>query len=777
MRLLAILFLISLGFNINAQLNVDSLGHVNYITTHGTMLNDIWGYTDEAGNEYALVGCEKGTSIVDVTDPSNPVEILYEPGMQSIWRDLKTWGDYAYVTTEALNGLMIIDLSPLPASTSLPISFYTGPVGNEWQSAHNLFIDEFGYAYIFGSNRDNGGVIILDVATDPMNPVEVGTFDTWYTHDGYAQNDTMYLAHVYDGIFSIVDITDKANPVLLGTSFTPSSVSHNIWTTTDGQTAFTTDEVSGGYIASYDISDHSNIVELDRIQSSPGVGVIPHNATVLGDYVISSYYSDGVVIHDATYPYNMIEVGNYDTYFDQTTNYDGCWGVYPYFPSGHILATDRSEGLFILGPNYAQACYLEGTVTDASNANPLQDVQVTIIGDNQLNYSNGTGFYASGIATSGTYDVTYYKVGYYTQTISTNLTNGVLTTQDVQLVPIPPYSLTVRVFIEGTSTPISGADIELIVPQISHMGVTNGLGEESLNLYYEDVYNVIVGKWGYRTTCLDTLIDNTTGIIDVYLKPGYYDDFTFDFGWSVIGDATAGMWERGVPFATTSTAQPPADVLNDCGISIYVTGNMQSINPSDDDVQDGYTTLISPVMDLSTFTEPYLKYSRRFFCYHGPGAFDDSLKILVSNGSVQVLVDAVGTMVPDSVKWEEISIKLSDFLPVTSTMQCFFTTSDYAPNPNITEAGLDRFMVVEEAELGLSENDQNKLRIYPNPTYSTLNIEGLDQQEEFTMRALNGKVVLKGDILNGGQIDVSALHPGVYFLCVGNINKKIVKVN
>src|SRR5690606_21603242 len=180
-------FLFSFGA-IKAQLNMDSISHVDYNLLHSTVINDVWGYEDELGNEYALVGTQKGTSVVDVSTPSNPLEIFWEPGMESIWRDLKTYDDYAYVTTEAQNGLLIIDLSPLPASTVLSTSYYTGPIGQEWFSAHNLYVTDDGYAYIFGANRGNGGVIILDIHTDPMNPIEVGVFDDWYTHDGYVLN-------------------------------------------------------------------------------------------------------------------------------------------------------------------------------------------------------------------------------------------------------------------------------------------------------------------------------------------------------------------------------------------------------------------------------------------------------------------------------------------------------------------------------------------------------------------------------------------------------------
>ena len=94
-----------------AQFNMSQLGYVDIPTLHTTKLNGIWGYTDEAGNEYALVGTEDGVSIVDITVPAAATEILFIPGLNSVWREIKTVGDYAYVTTEASEGLLIIDLS------------------------------------------------------------------------------------------------------------------------------------------------------------------------------------------------------------------------------------------------------------------------------------------------------------------------------------------------------------------------------------------------------------------------------------------------------------------------------------------------------------------------------------------------------------------------------------------------------------------------------------------------------------------------------------------
>ena len=293
-----------------------------------------------------------------------------------------------------------------------------------------------------------GGAIIYDVNTTPMIPEEVGIFDTWYVHDGYARNDTLYLAHVNDGFLSIVDISDKSNPVLLGTKITSNSFTHNIWPSDDGQVVYTTDELPNSFVTSYDITDPTNIVELDRIQSSPGADVIPHNTFVVNDYLVTSYYVDGITIHDASYPYNLIEVAAYDTYPGQTPTYDGCWGVYPYLPSGNILGADMTEGFFVLSPNYEKAAYLEGVVTDFSNASTLNNVSIEIVSSDQYENTNTNGFYASGMAAAGNYDVNYSKVGYFPQTVSVSLAQGVVPSRIFNWFQLKQFDVTINV-IDG----------------------------------------------------------------------------------------------------------------------------------------------------------------------------------------------------------------------------------------------------------------------------------------------------------------------------------------
>lgn len=771
-----LIFLIFIQNKVHSQLNVDSLSHVNYQTLHGANLNDVWGYVDEEGNEYAIVGTSKGTSIVDVTNPINPIEVFWLPGSESIWRDPCVYGNYAYITTEAEDGLQIIDLSPLPQSTDLTSTLYNGPSANPWQSAHTCFIDENGFAYIFGANRGNGGTIILDVQTNPMNPIEVGTFDNWYIHDGFVRNDTLYAAHIYDGFFSLVNVANKSNPILLGTKTTPNNFTHNIWPSSNGQFVYTTDEVSGAFIGVYDISNPTNIVEVDKTQHSPGTGVIPHNTHVKGDYLITSYYSDGVVIHDITYPTNTIKVGQFDTYPGQTTDFNGCWGVYPYLPSGTILAADITEGLFILGPNYQKASYLQGNVTDQVTGLPITNVSVQIVSNDQIEKTNTLGFYETGLFGVGLYSVTYQKVGYYPKTEVINLQQGLVSTLNTQLIPIPPFNLNIQVYESGGVIPISNAQIKLIHPLIEHTGITNALGQESLTLFYQngDYYRVQVGKWGYKTVCFDSEITENTVELTIELEKGYYDDFEFDFGWAVIANAETGNWERGIPNPTTNTV-PNEDADLDCGKFAFVTGNNPSLNPDVDDVDNGFTTLLSPQFYLTGLTNPHLNYAINYYCFHGPGSVDDTLNIYLLTGSEQILVDQ---LIPPNftMNWQSKSISLANLLPLNSSLQLKVTISDYSPNINITEAGFDRFSITNYNTSATANLSDEILQIYPNPTNNHVKIDGVIEGTKLQLHNVNGSLLKEITAESDTVIlNMSLFHAGIYFIRYNGKNYKLIK--
>lgn len=419
----------------------------------GQTCANICGYAAN-GKEYALVGNQQGTGIVDVTDPVHPFLIKQVTAINNLWREIKVYQHYAYITTEgAGQGLQIIDLANLSLPTpDVVVKSFTGPDGNlvSINKIHSLHIDVAkGYLYAFGGNstvNENGtnipvsGAIVLDIKTDPWNPHYVGKYSLNYIHDGFVINDILYGAHVSVGYFSIIDFTNKSAPMVVNTQTTPTAYTHNTWLSDDGKTIFTTDENAGSYIGAYDISNPLNIKLLDKIRSPSGVNAIVHNTHVLNDYLVTSWYTEGVTIVDAHRPQNLVQVGQYDTYNGTIADFRGAWGVYPYLPSGNLIVSNYTsgDGLFVLTPQYVRACYLEGRVTDQATGLALSGVTVKINStdmDKQAN-SNNLGNYYTGQVTAGTFSVTYSKTGYMTKTVTgTVLTNGVVTTQNVELTP------------------------------------------------------------------------------------------------------------------------------------------------------------------------------------------------------------------------------------------------------------------------------------------------------------------------------------------------------
>ena len=409
------------------QLNMEQVGHFPY----ADQLSDVWGWTDNDGNEYALVGTYGGLSVVDVTDPAEPVEKFFGAGANSIWRDIKTWEHYAYVSNESSGGIYIVDLSPLPGDV---VSFtnFTGSA-YPFSSVHNLYIDETGKLYIFGANNGAGGAIICDLTEDPMNPVELGRFNDYYLHDGMARGDTLWGGAIYAGNLLAIDVTNPSNTEIIGSVSTPGQFTHNAWVSDDGTHVFTTDEVSSGFIGAYNVTDLSNIIETDRIQTAAGSDVIPHNVHVLHDYVITSYYTEGVTIHDASFPEQLFEVGHFDTSPNYSGDgYNGCWGAYPFLPSGNILASDMQEGLYILQPTYSRAVHIAGIVTDSISGDPLFNVIYEVINTYISGQTAFDGSFSFGTLESGTYDLQFSLEGYETKIIEdVEFINGELTGLDI----------------------------------------------------------------------------------------------------------------------------------------------------------------------------------------------------------------------------------------------------------------------------------------------------------------------------------------------------------
>jgi choice-of-anchor B domain-containing protein len=687
-RAAALTLLLALASGALAQtaLNVSFRGNLPY----GPDLSDVWGWTNPAdGKEYALVGLTNGFSIVDVSNPTAPTEVQFVSGVSTIWRDVKTWGNYAYVTNEGGGGLLVVDLSGLPGS--ITTSSWTGGIG--FSTAHNIFMDENGIAYLCGSNGSLGTVFI-DCAANPANPPVVGSYTARYVHDLYVRGDTMWTAEINNGIFSVVDVSNKAAPVVLASQATSSNFSHNCWLSDDGATLYTTDEVSGANVDAYDVSDLSDIQQLDLFRPGTGPGSIPHNTYVRGNFLLTAWYRDGLRITDATQPGNLIEVGFYDTSPFSGNGFNGAWGAYPYLPSGNVLVSDIEEGLFVLTPSYAGAAFVEGQVTDASSGAPLFNASVTLAG--QTATTNLFGQYATGVAASGAYTLTVARSGYVTQNVPVTLTAGSTATANVALVPSTAFTQTGTITASATGTGIAGASIRLESLTGTYTATTNASGGFTIAGLPGDVYDVYVGRWGFLGQVLtgQTLAGAP---LNLALDAGYADEFNLDLGWTSSGSASTGQWTTGVPIGTDFSGvamNPGADAASDAGNRCAMTGNGGGAAGTDD-VDGGTAIWTSPLFDLSAYADPSVAYARWWANDGGSGAPNDSLVIELDNGSATAVLEVVTDGDPDESAWASRSFRVADFLSPTATMRLVVRTADRPATGHLVEAGLDAFAVTD----------------------------------------------------------------------------------
>ena len=350
----------------------------------GVNVNDLWGWTDpDSGREYALVGRYDGTSFVDVSDPVNPRYVgdlpITEGATAGRWRDIKVYRDHAFIVADGsgAHGMQIFDLTKLRDVRGDPVTFEEDAHYSRIASAHNIVInEETGFAYAVGASEGGetcgGGLHMINIQ-DPRAPLFAGCFQdmgtgrqrTGYTHDGQCI--------VYDGpdeehqgqeicfganetALSIADVTDKANPVSISTATYPNvAYAHQGWIDEDHRYFYTNDEldelegnVDRTRTLIWDIADLDDPI-LVREYFTDNTST-DHNLYIRGNLMYQSNYVSGLRILDISDRENPEVVSFFDTTpgSPEGPGFGGSWSNYPFFESGIIVVTSRTEGVFIL---------------------------------------------------------------------------------------------------------------------------------------------------------------------------------------------------------------------------------------------------------------------------------------------------------------------------------------------------------------------------------------------------------------------------------------------
>ena len=169
-------------------------------------------------------------------------------------------------------------------------------------------------------------------------------------------------------------------------------------------------------------------------------------------------------------------------------------------------------------------------------------------------------------------------------------------------------------------------------------------------------------------------------------------DFEAASGWSLGAPATAttGIWVRGVPIGTA--AQPGED-HSPSGTNCWFTGQ-GSVGGSlgENDVDGGETALYSPVMDLTTSSNPVISYWRWYSNNSGASPGADIMSIQISDDLANwTNIEVLGPTGPNaSGGWIQHSFNVSDFALLTSNVQVRFIVGDLGAG-SIVEAAIDDF--------------------------------------------------------------------------------------
>lgn len=372
--------------------NVDLLANMPLNTIGGGNGNDIWGWTDpQTGKEYALVGRTNGTAFVDISNPEQPIYLgnLPTQTVSGTWRDIKVYQNHAFIVADVSgHGLQVFNLTRLRNVTNPPLTFTTDAYYNRFGNSHNIAInEETGFAYAVGSNTCSGGLHMVNIQ-NPTSPVFAGCVSQdGYTHDTqcvvYRGPDAAFLNREIcfssnEDTVTIVDVTDKANPVQLARkTYNGARYTHQGWLTENQRYFLQDDELDeqqlGVNTRTY-IWDMASLINPQHVGTyTAAVAAIDHNLYTRGNYVYEANYRSGLRILDSTNVASgqLTEVAYFDVYPANNNNsFNGAWSSYPYFGSGLVIVNGIEQGLFVLRPNLGSTPTPTPTRTPTASPTP-----------------------------------------------------------------------------------------------------------------------------------------------------------------------------------------------------------------------------------------------------------------------------------------------------------------------------------------------------------------------------------------------------------------------
>jgi len=532
-------------------------------------------------------------------------------------------------------------------------------------STHNIVANPAsGYLYLAGANVGNGGLVAVNIS-DPASPTLEGAWTQMYVHDAqvhtytegpYAGREIAFCGAGFNGGWDasglrIVDVTDKSSMVTLGEIQYPGAVyAHQCWLSEDGTLLYLDDELDedGGQVPSttthvFDVSDLENPTLASTFTN--GLPSIDHNLYIHDGKAFCANYRSGLRVWDLTDPLSPTEVAYFDTYPENDgANFNGAWSSYPFFPSGTVIVSDMNRGLFVLDVVLERLAFeLPQTLPETIDPGVGTPVSVEVLEDGAV---------------------------------------------------LDPETVTLHVSVDGgayDAIPMTGPD----GPGVFTAELPASECFETLDFYFAATS---VGGESFTSPNGAPISTYTTSVLTGQ-ETIASDDLEVPSGWSVGDagdDATTGIWERANPQGTDAQ---PEDDHTPGGTQCYVTGASGG-GLGDNDVDNGKTTLFSPLFDLSGAEIASMSYWRWYSNDAGNAPNTNVFVVDISSdgGETWVNVETVGPGGPEtSGGWIQHVFNAGDLVELTDSIQLRFIAEDDPDDGegSIVEAAIDDLKIEE----------------------------------------------------------------------------------
>lgn len=635
------------GIVLRSWLTLPQLSAPTPIASSG---NSCWGYIAPSGHEYAVIGTSDGTAFVDITNPGAATLKAVVPGVNSLWRDVRVRGNYCYAGSEGGSGIQVMDISNLDTTGQVTlVGTVTAPTTTTL-ATHTLALDEVS-GFLYRAGGGTNGIRIYDLNANPANPPYVGAWSNVYVHEmqvktftsgPYAGRQIAFCCgganggNVNTGLY-VVDVTNKAAPVQLSyTTYPGARFCHQGWLDSTNEYFYINDELDEGATVSTTTTIILNVANLNAptfvgtfTNGNPAIG---HNLFVRGQTLYEANYRSGFRVYDLSVSRtNPPETAFFDTYpGSDTAQFNGLWNIWPFFPSGTVIGSDIERGLFVWTVAAPLATF---TV-----ANP--PALISPVGGTPVN-------------------VTIAPIG--TQTLN-------------------PASaqMTVSWGTTSVTSPLT------LLSGNTYRGTFPAVPCQTTATYRFQIQNT-AGDIGFDSATRSTFsaISQAT-IVD--------SNFELADGWvgGVAGDtATSGVWVRGDPVGTIAQTENDHSTF---GAQCWFTG--QGVVGGTDgaaDVDGGFTTLLSPVYNLTTYDEPVIECWYWYSNNLGGAPNADSMPVEITNNGGTTWVQLADISVSNNA-WSRAQWRVRDFVTPTANVRVRFVARDLATG-SLVEAAIDDFKI------------------------------------------------------------------------------------